>query len=48
MFDSDGKMKQFGTGLGQSIFSYPIAIIYIAIIGFYVFEIYMLKNTNLF
>jgi len=48
MFTSDGKMRHFGTGRELSIFSYPVAIIYIAIIGFYIFEIYMLKLTNLF
>jgi hypothetical protein len=48
MFSTDGKMRHFGTGPELSIFSYPIAIIYIAIIGFYIFEVYMLKLTNLF
>ena len=44
----DNKMKTFGIGRDKSIISYPVAIIFLAAIMFYIFEIWMLKKTNLF
>ena len=42
----DNKPKEFGVGQNKSIFSYNISIIFIAIIMFYIFEIYWLKRNN--
>ncbi len=47
MFDNEGKMKQFGIGNKKSVFAYPIMLIIIAILIFYVFEIRMLYKSNL-
>lgn len=42
----DGKVKEFGVGKNKSIFCYNIVILFLAIIMFYVFEIYWLKKNN--
>ena len=47
MFDDDGKMKQFGIGNKKSVFAYPMIVIILAIILFYLFEIRMMYKSNL-
>jgi hypothetical protein len=47
MFDNEGKMKQFGIGNKKSVFAFPIIVILLAIIIFYLFEIRMLYKANL-
>tara|TARA_B100000242_G_C43054660_1_gene493280 strand:- start:3918 stop:4070 length:153 start_codon:yes stop_codon:yes gene_type:complete len=42
----DGQVKEFGVGKNKSIFCYNIVILFLAIIMFYVFEIYWLKKNN--
>lgn len=45
MFKGDS-MKVFGVGKNKSIFNYNVTIIFLAIIMFYLFEIYWLKKNN--
>lgn len=40
-FDEDGDMKTFGLGEDETVFYYPLILIFISIIVFYIFE---LKN----
>ena len=40
-FDEDGDMKTFGLGDDETVFYYPLILIFISIIVFYIFE---LKN----
>jgi hypothetical protein len=47
MFDNEGKMKQFGIGNKKSVFAFPMMVIILAIIIFYLFEIRMLYKANL-
>ncbi len=47
MFNSDGNMKNFGIGNNKSIFAFPILIIVLAIIMFYIYEIVLLYKANL-
>ena len=42
----DGQVQEFGVGKNKSIFCYNIVILFLAIIMFYVFEIYWLKKNN--
>jgi hypothetical protein len=45
MFNGN-KVKPFGVGKHKSIFNYNVTIIFMAIIMFYIFEIYWLKKNN--
>ncbi len=47
MFDNEGKMKQFGIGNKKSVFAFPMMVIILAIIIFYLFEIRMMYKANL-
>jgi len=40
------KIIPFGVGKNKSIFNYNVTIIFMAIIMFYIFEIYWLKKNN--
>tara|TARA_B110000971_G_C19918962_1_gene458217 strand:+ start:11 stop:223 length:213 start_codon:yes stop_codon:yes gene_type:complete len=40
-FDESGKMKSFGLGTHKTVFYYPLILVFISIIVFYMFE---LKN----
>jgi hypothetical protein len=42
----DNKIKPFGVGKNRTIFSYPIVLIIMSIIMFYIFQLIMLKRTN--
>ena len=41
------KLREFGVGKTKTIFYYPLVIIVIAILLFYLLEIFMLKKNNL-
>jgi hypothetical protein len=47
MFGVDGNMKNFGIGYNKSIFAYPITVIILAILMFYIYEIILLYKANL-
>lgn len=38
-FNGDGTMKSFGLGEGQTVFYYPMILIFLSIIVFYIFEL---------
>ena len=41
------KLREFGIGSSKTVFCYPIVLIIIAILLFYIFEIILLKKNNL-
>tara|TARA_B110000444_G_C18673773_1_gene516489 strand:- start:61 stop:204 length:144 start_codon:yes stop_codon:yes gene_type:complete len=43
---NEGEAKPFGIGKNKTVFSYQIAVILLAIIMFYIFEICMAKKNN--
>lgn len=45
MFNGN-KMKKFGIGGNKTVFSYPIVLIVIAILMFYILEVITLKKNN--
>ena len=40
------KTKNFGTGYKKSVFSYPIILVFLSILLFYIFEIIWSKKNN--
>jgi hypothetical protein len=38
-FTKDGEMKSFGLGQDQTVFYYPMILIFLSIIVFYIFEL---------
>lgn len=47
MFTSSGDMKEFGTTNGKTLIYYPLTLVLIAILLFYVAEIFYLKKNNM-
>ena len=47
IFDSDKKMRQFGTGKNKTIFYYPFIILIIAILTYYFFNMLYLSKKRL-
>jgi len=38
-FDTNGQIKSFGLGENQTVFYYPLILIFLSIIIFYIFEL---------
>lgn len=46
MFNEEGKMKPFGTGSGSTVFSYPIVLIWFAMLFFFTYELIEGRKTQ--
>ena len=46
MFTNNKTMKQFGLGTNKTVFNYQISVIVLALLIFYIYEIYWIKKNN--